>query len=105
MLSDVAGVAGSAVVQPWLVVPSGALAWVSIGKGNHLLREGSKPASQTEGIRGTLERLKAAGHDDPDIDFWLAMLANDKDGMARALDNGANVDGTVEEIVQRYAPS
>lgn len=49
-----------------------------------------------------LRQIKAAGVKDPDLDMWLALLDDDKDGMQKALDAGAAIDLQLGQLLERY---
>jgi hypothetical protein len=60
-------------------------------------------ASNPRVLRPRLEALRAAGHKDPDIDFWLALLDGDVAAMKHAVERGADRTTSITAVVERYA--
>jgi len=50
----------------------------------------------------SLKELKDQGIEDPDIDLFLGVDANDLASVQKAVDAGANVNVTMEELLSRY---
>jgi hypothetical protein len=63
--------------------------------------QSSQQANVNEGIK-VLGRLMAAGVQDPDIDLWLAVSANDPEALQAALQTGANPSVTLETLLARH---
>jgi hypothetical protein len=62
------------------------------------------PAPEDDNKRfiAALNYLKSQGVDDPDIDLFLAVDANDTAGLKAAIDRGGNVNVTTGELLARY---
>lgn len=63
-------------------------------------------SKQTNGSRSALvaqlRELKRQGIHDPDIDLWIGVYRGDTEEMRAALDAGADVNVTIDEVLQRH---
>jgi hypothetical protein len=49
-----------------------------------------------------LSALKRQDIDDPDVDLWIGVFRSDTETMAAALNAGADVDVTIDEVLRRH---
>jgi hypothetical protein len=49
-----------------------------------------------------LEKLEAAGVDDPDLQLWLALLRDQPDEGKKALESGASPATTIDDLLKRH---
>lgn len=63
-------------------------------------------SKQTNGSRSALvaqlRELKPQGIHDPDIDLWIGVYRGDTEAMRAALDAGADVNVTIDEVLHRH---